>query len=121
MERLVVGNVVVIKFPFSDLTSFKRRPALILRKIAGEDFVFCEITANSYEKTEEVVIKRSDFLHGNLQKESFARFSKLFTGDSSIIEYQIGSLKEVKLNEVLEKVSAFFKTPRTFSAAPTPL
>ncbi len=109
MERFVAGGVVVVKFPFSDLTSFKRRPALILKKIAGDDFILCEITANSYEKAEEASIKQPDFAEGSLRKDSFVRFSKLFTGDSSIIKYKIGKLKEEKLNEILHKISTFFK------------
>ncbi len=108
MERFVSGDVVVVKFPFSDLTSFKKRPSLILKKIAGDDFVLCEITANSYEKTEEVNIKQSDFTESSLKKDSFVRFSKLFTGDYSIIEYKIGKLKEEKLIEILHKISTFF-------------
>lgn len=109
MERFVAGDIVVVNFPFSDLTSFKKRPTLIVKKIAGEDFILYEITANSYEKTEEVCIKQSDFAEGSLRKDSFVRFSKLFTGDYSIIEYKIGKLKEEKLNEILHEISIFFK------------
>jgi len=109
MERFVAGDIVIVNFPFSDLTSSKKRPSLILRKIAGDDFVLCEITANSYEKTEETSIKQTDFAEGTLKRNSFVRFSKLFTGDYSIIEYKIGKLKEEKLNEILNKVSLFFK------------
>ncbi len=109
MERFVVGDVVVVNFPFSDLSSFKKRPSLILKKIAGEDFILCEITVNSYERSEEVGLKQSDFAEGSLRKDSFVRFSKFFTGDHSIINYKIGKLKEEKLNEILHKISAFFK------------
>ena len=109
MERFVSGDIVIVNFPFSDLPSSKKSPSLILRKIAGDDFVLCEITANSYEKTEETSIKQTDFMEGSLKRNSFVRFSKLFTGDYSIIEYKIGKLKEEKLNEILNKVSIFFK------------
>lgn len=109
MERFVSGDVVVVDFPFSDLSSSKKRPSLIIKKIAGEDYILCEITANSYESSEEVAIKDNDFEQGGLKKPSFVRFTKLFTGDSSIIQYKIGNLRETKLNEILEKICLFLR------------
>jgi hypothetical protein len=36
MERFVKGEVVVVPFPFSDLTQAKRRPALVITEWEGE-------------------------------------------------------------------------------------
>ncbi|UMZ74675.1 hypothetical protein ACONDI_02275 [Natranaerofaba carboxydovora] len=44
MERLIRGDVVVIPFPFSDLKNSKRRPALVLTELQGEDIILCQIT-----------------------------------------------------------------------------
>ena len=41
MERFVKGNVVVVPFPFSDLTQAKRRPALIIGELEGKDLILC--------------------------------------------------------------------------------
>jgi mRNA interferase MazF len=43
MERFVKGDVVVIPFPFSDLSGSKRRPALFLADLAGDDTLLCRI------------------------------------------------------------------------------
>ncbi len=40
MERFIKGDVVVIPFPFSDLSQAKRRPALILAPLKGNDVIF---------------------------------------------------------------------------------
>jgi hypothetical protein len=45
MGRFVKGDVVVIPFPFSDLTGNKRRPALILVDLNGDDCIVCQITS----------------------------------------------------------------------------
>ena len=42
MERFVKGDVVVVPFPFSDLTQAKRRPALIIAELEGTDLIFCQ-------------------------------------------------------------------------------
>lgn len=45
MAKLVKGDVVVIPFPFSDLTQTKKRPALVLAEAGGSDLVLCQITS----------------------------------------------------------------------------
>jgi len=45
LERFVKGDVVVVPFPFSDLTGAKRRPALVLAELDGEDRILCQITS----------------------------------------------------------------------------
>jgi mRNA interferase MazF len=101
MEEFVNGDIVVINFPFSDLTDSKRRPALVLKSIVGEDFIFCQITSKSYEPREEVSIKNSDFSKGSLKQNSFVRFTKIFTGDESLISYKIGSLNQEKIKQII--------------------
>jgi len=45
MERFVKGDIVVIPFPFSDLSQHKRRPAMVLADLKGEDLILCQITS----------------------------------------------------------------------------
>ena len=45
MEKFVKGEVVVIPFPFSDLTQAKRRPALVVTRLEGDDLILCQITS----------------------------------------------------------------------------
>lgn len=45
MERFVKGDVVVVPFPFSDLTKAKRQPALVIADLEGDDLILCQITS----------------------------------------------------------------------------
>lgn len=47
MERFVKGDVVVLPFPFSDLTLSKRRPALVVAAPGGDDLILCQVTSQS--------------------------------------------------------------------------
>jgi mRNA interferase MazF len=47
MERFVKGDVVVIPFPFSDLTGMKRRPALVISELDGDDLILVQITSQA--------------------------------------------------------------------------
>ena len=110
MERFVAGDVVVIPFPFSDLSGKKRRPSLIIKKIAGNDYLLCQITHSSYHQSEEIKIEKKDFERGGLRHSSFIRFTKVFSTDESLIEYKIGSLKKEKMTEVITKICAILKS-----------
>jgi mRNA interferase MazF len=109
MERFVKGDVVVVPFPFSDLSGEKKRPALIIKKIVGNDFLMCQITHKSYEKSEEVELIKSDFTRGVLQYDSFIRVTKIFTADESLVKYKIGFLKDEKMNEIITKICDVLK------------
>ncbi len=50
MERFVKGDVVVVPFPFSDLNRAKRRPALVIAELEGDDLILCQITSQSMPK-----------------------------------------------------------------------
>ena len=45
MAGFVKGDVVVIPFPFSDLSGSKKRPALVLADLPGDDILLCQITS----------------------------------------------------------------------------
>ena len=45
MAEFIKGDVVVIPFPFSNLSGSKRRPALVLADLPGNDIILCQITS----------------------------------------------------------------------------
>ncbi len=47
MEEFVKGDIVVLPFPFSDLSKSKKRPALVAAILEGDDIVLCQITSEA--------------------------------------------------------------------------
>lgn len=108
MARFVRGDVVVVPFPFSDLTQTKRRPALVLKDLPGEDLILCQITSQTVRNAAALLIDLTDFQHGSLNKLSNIRPDRLFTANQGLILYKAGSLKAEKMTEVLTKVRDLF-------------
>jgi mRNA interferase MazF len=51
MGRFIKGDVVVVFFPFSDLSNAKKRPALVLADLSGEEVILCQITSKAISDT----------------------------------------------------------------------
>ncbi len=110
MEGFVKGDIVIIEFPYSNLKNSKRRPVLVLKVPKGEDIIVLQITSSSYEKSVEIMIKKEDFIQGNLKRDSHIRVDKIASIDKSLIKYRIGSLKKEKFNEILDNICSFLKS-----------
>ena len=104
MARFIKGDVVVVPFPFSDLTQAKRRPALVIAALDGDDLILCQITSRSVRDSYAVSLEDQDFETGNLKQPSNIRPNRIFTADNHIILYKIGNLKTEKLTEVIESI-----------------
>jgi len=57
MEKFIKGDVVVIPFPFSDLSGSKRRPALIISNLEGYDLILCQITSKNIKDKYAIDLK----------------------------------------------------------------
>ena len=104
MARIIKGDVVVIPFPFSDLSQSKRRPALVIAPLEGNDVILCQITSKTIKDTYAISIDDTDFASGGLRQSGNIRPNRLFTADSHIILYKVGSIKQEKFSQVIEKV-----------------
>lgn len=109
MEGFVKGDVVVLPFPFSDLSQSKKRPALIAANLSGDDAILCQITSQARADEYAIILTSDDLKKGNLKSMSMIRPNRLFTADKSIILYKISSLKESKLKEVENKIIQMFQ------------
>ena len=109
MATFVKGDVVIVPFPFSDLSQAKRRPALVVANLTGDDLILCQITSQATSDTYAKVLANTDFSNGGLNRESNIRPNRLFTADTGIILYQAGQLKPEKLKEVIDQIIQIFQ------------
>ena len=110
MEKPVKGDVVVVPFPFSDLSASKKRPALVIAVLTGNDAILCQITSKARFDSYSLALADTHFEKGRLNVPSRIRPNRLFTADESIILYKAGSLREVKINEVEEELFRIIKS-----------
>lgn len=104
MGRFVKGDVVVAPFPFTDLTGSKRRPALVVAVLTGDDVVLCQITSVARRDAYSIPLVAGDFTRGSLSQPSVIRPNRLFTADDGLILRSVGTVTPAKLQEVIDKV-----------------
>jgi mRNA interferase MazF len=106
----VRGDVVVLPFPFSDLSAAKRRPALVLAVLPGDGVILCQITSRPGPAAYSVSLESSDFVSGSLQLSSTVRPDHLFTADSNLILYRAGVVAPAKVREAIAKAVSILTT-----------
>ena len=109
MERFIKGDIVVVPFPFSDLSRSKRRPALVVQHFGGEDLLLAQITSKSVLDNFAIPLSENEFEAGSLNKPSNLRPNKLFTCSKNLILYKIGSLKPDKMGSIAESIAEIIK------------
>lgn len=110
MGRFVKGDVVVVPFPFSDLSNAKRRPALVLAELQGNDLILCQITSQTIRDPYAIALTSQDFQTGSLKQTSNIRPNRLFTADRSIILYKVGQIGEAKLSAVIGQIMSILES-----------
>ena len=79
------GSIVLVPFPFSDLSRSKLRPAVVLAEVGRGDRVLCQVTSNPYGDASAIPLDESAFARGSLRVASYARPGKLFTASDDLV------------------------------------
>ena len=108
MGTPAVGDVVLIAFPYSDLSNRKLRPGLVVGVAERDEPIVCQITSRPYSSNGAIQILEADFVDGSLDRVSYARPDKLFTASPRIIQRRLGSLSTLKTAAVRKIVAALF-------------
>ncbi len=98
------GAVVLVRFPFTDLSTSKLRPAVVLANVGRDDWVLGQLTSKSYADPYAVEIKNTDFASGSLKIISYARPGKLFTANENLMVAQVGVLKKDAHQRVVDAI-----------------
>jgi mRNA interferase MazF len=101
--------VVLVQFPFSDLSAAKLRPAVVLADAGRGDWVLCQVTSNPYGDTAAMPITDADFVSGSLRRASFARPGKLFTANAALMAAEVGRLQPAKHRQIVAAVVALLE------------
>lgn len=109
------GAIVLVPFPFTDLSGHKRRPALVVSP-AGfhrEDLVLCAITSQVPPRLSrwEVALNAGDVVGQRLPRPSVIQAGKLFTVHGSLILGRFAQVRAEKLAETLALLQDLFSPP----------
>ena len=110
MVTPAAGTVVLVPFPFSDLSQAKLRPAVVLADVGRGDWILCQITSNPYGDSCVVMLEDASFAVGALRVVSYARPGKLFTANSTLMVTQVGTLHAAPFQHIIEAVVALLRT-----------
>ena len=108
MGKPVAGDVVVLPFPQTNLQAGKRRPALVVADLSGDDLILCQITSRAHSDADAVPLIATDFEHGRLAIDSFIRPNRLFTVEHSVVLYVAAKVTPTKLHEVRSRIRQLF-------------
>ena len=101
MGKLVAGAVVVVPFPFSDLTNRKMRPAVVVASFSRGDVLLCQVTSKRYSHPEVVALRSDDFLIGGpLPVDSWILPHRLVTAHEDVVDRTLGILAPASLAAV---------------------
>jgi mRNA interferase MazF len=104
------GDVVLVPFPFTDLTSIKQRPALVisperLNKVRP-DVVLAAITSHIPDELseDELLLSDADLRAAGLPKRSIVRIGKILTIHQGLTRKKLGQIPRPTLEIILQKL-----------------
>ena len=100
-------DIVLIKFPFTDLSEYKLRPALVISNEKFNDhdnLMLIGIYGNKWLTEYSMKLEQDDLKEWKLKKQSFFRFHNIFSLHKNLIEKNVAKLKGKKLDKIKDKV-----------------
>jgi mRNA interferase MazF len=89
---MTAGEVVLLDFPYSDLSGSKLRPAVVLATAGSDDFIACQVT--SQMRADAIELTSAAFSAGGLSRISYARPGKPFTAHRRVIVKRVARITE---------------------------
>jgi len=100
------GDIVLIPFPFTDLTGSKKRPALILISGYLDVTVSFISTQLHWQETTDLLLQPNSM--NGLKRISLLRISKLATIDKSLVLGKLGNINPSEVEELNKKLITIF-------------
>lgn len=107
------GDIVLIRFPKTDLTTGKLRPALIIAQTPGrhDDVLLALITSQLHQNIidfDEVITDTDpDFLDSGLKTSSVIRLSRIAVVDKTAINARLGMISAARLLHIKSRIAAW--------------
>jgi len=106
MNSFHFGDVVLLRFPFTDGQGYKQRPALIINESDDGDIIVCRITSKIYDSPQDILIEK--WQESGLKLPSVIRVHKIATLEKELVELRIGKIDEslrIKIKTILANLA----------------
>ena len=100
------GDIVLIPFPFTDMTGNKKRPALILAS-GSLDVTVCFISTQLHWQDSTDLLLQPGITNG-LKKPSLVRIGKIATIDKALVIGKLGNIDAKQIKELDKKLLQIF-------------
>lgn len=104
MTNYKPGDIILIPFPFSDLSGEKQRPALVLAEASQWNELVCVMLTSSPKGINEVPLKQ--WKQACLPKYTVARIHRVFTIEAKLVKKKLGKAEQEGFKEILAAVAA---------------
>src|SRR6266404_309772 len=104
------GDVVLVPFPFTDLSAIKQRPALVLSpnrlNTVRSDLMVAAITSQvpAAPGEDEILLSGSELKRAGLPKPSIIKLGKIFTIHQGLIRKRLGHVPDSTMEDILQKL-----------------
>lgn len=99
------GDIVLIPFPFTDLSGNNLRPAVVLFRTGSDVTVTFISSQKKFNSAYEIEIMKSDY--NGLKVDSILKLSKIATLDSALIVGKLGALTTQEISQLNDKLMLF--------------
>jgi mRNA interferase MazF len=106
MDKLSFGDIVLLRFPFTDGQTVKRRPALVINDTNDGDIILCRITSQIYKTNFDILI--DNWEKAGLKLPSVIRVHKIATLEKNMIEVVMGQIDDATKEKVIKTVNSLF-------------
>lgn len=98
------GDIVLIPIPFTDLSSQKRRPVIVISNNAynqrGPDMVVVAMTSTPFRNPYSFTLTSTDLERGRLNRPGTVRVDKIYTLDQKLAIKTFGRVSTVILDQI---------------------
>lgn len=107
--RLDAGDVALLPFPYTDLSSRKQRPALVLTSASYNrrhaDVLVAYVTSQRQRSEWAVPVDNADLSEGRFPKTSWVRADKLATLEQRLVRRVVGRLDTAAMGQVRTRLA----------------
>ena len=103
------GEIVIVRFPFTNLKAGKVRPALVIADQKDEDLLVAPISSSSQIAFRHHDISFKDYVGRGLPIPSSVKYTKLFSLHHELIHSRFGALNEDCFGSIVRRIIKYIE------------